>query len=175
MSDQDFFEAGVKPKRSTLLTVLCILTFIGSGWGVLSSAASFFTKPAAMQKIQENQAKALEQIKENKTEKNAFALKIVESSAAMLDPEKVKLSNIFQLVASILSLTGALFMFKQNIGGYPVYIAGCILSIAGVIYIFGAHNFTASISVSVSGFFSVVFIVLYTMCLKEMRPQKNIV
>jgi hypothetical protein len=32
-------ETAVEAKRPTFLTVLCILTFIGSGWGILSSLA----------------------------------------------------------------------------------------------------------------------------------------
>ena len=33
-------------RRPVFLTVLCILTFIGSGWGVLSNLFSIFTADA---------------------------------------------------------------------------------------------------------------------------------
>lgn len=175
MSDQDFIDDTLKPKRSTFLTILCILTFVGSGYGILSGLASYVMfQNGTMQKIQQNQVKTVEKIKEDKSQKNQFAEKVMENSMSMLDPEKMKLSTIFQLIASVLTLTGGLLMFKQKIAGYGIYIAGCLLAIGGIVYIYGTSNFIVAITGAVSGLFSLVFIILYGMCVKEMLPNKSI-
>jgi hypothetical protein len=173
MSDQDFIDETSKSKRSTFLTILCILSFVGSGYVILSSATSFaMFHNGTMQKMQENQAKSLERMKESKT-KNSFAIKMMESSSSMMDPEKMKLSMIFKIIAAVLTFTGAFLMFKQKVFGYGIYIIGCILGVSEVLYIYGTNNFITTITASVTGFFSVVFIILYGMCVKEMLPQKN--
>ena len=41
--ENPFETQATRAKRPTFLTVLCILTFIGSGWGVLGSIFNFFT------------------------------------------------------------------------------------------------------------------------------------
>ncbi len=37
------------PQRPTLLTVLCILTFIGSAWGVISNISSYMNADVSSQ------------------------------------------------------------------------------------------------------------------------------
>ena len=62
-----------KPKRPTFITVLCILTFIGSGWGTISNLISIFTYNIGNTLIQIEQiANATENLDGNATFMNGF-------------------------------------------------------------------------------------------------------
>jgi len=102
----------VEKKRPTFLTVLCILTFVGSGYGIITGLIGF------------TGLNDVETQLNNATIGNPFAEEVFDS----LDVARIQgiqnLANILGLVASILCLSGALIMFKMKKIGFAPYVLG---------------------------------------------------
>jgi len=132
------------PKRPVLLTVLCILTFIGSGMNLFSSLviAGFYD--------------LFVQIAEEFAEK--FKLPGLDVLTAT--------TPLFFLVTSLFyagSLTGAIFMMKMKKAGFHIYTVSQILLVLAPMYF---------LHMQVPGtfelLFSGMFIFLYSMQIKFM-------
>lgn len=162
-----------KPVRSTLLTVLCILTFIGSGYGILTSTYSFVTAPKtvtkAQEKFKESQQKMETDLKDNKKEGAKFAQQMMKETGDLLTLDRIRKSAAISFAMSLLTLIGAILMFMLNRIGFFVYIGGTILGIALPFALFG-NGLLTGIAAGFSGFVGVVFIILFALTLKEMNP-----
>ncbi|HMP92684.1 MAG TPA: hypothetical protein PKD90_07425, partial [Phnomibacter sp.] len=55
--------------------------------------------------------------------------------------------------------------------GFYLYVAGCLAEV-GIPFAVLKVGFLLGISTAVGGFFSLIFIVLYAFCIKELRPVK---
>lgn len=150
-------------KRTTFLLVICILTFICSGWELISSTRNYFTADiisgAATGAIQ----KAKEQMDSPNTP--AFLKKMVDSATDSLTPEYIRKLAIFEFVSSLFTLLGALLMFNQRKIGFYVYIAGIIIVIARQFIVGSFIGALGGIGVII---FGVAFIGMYAMNLKCM-------
>ena len=104
------------PKRSTLLTVLLVLTFIGSGASFLSNgyvAAAFETVIGYVEELADDDAFA------------ALAAMLEQSVATM---EKAG-AGYFWLITLLylVSVVGAVFMWKLNKSGFHLYATAQII------------------------------------------------
>jgi hypothetical protein len=159
----------VKPKRSTFLTVLCVLTFIGSGFGIVKQTLAY--KDAAevskmgKASIDKNRATGA-------SAKNARANKFIEAALDMLDEKKIKQQAIGLFIASLLTLSGAVLMFLMKPFGFWFYLAGSIINVAVPLYLFGWNTIPGIIAVVVPGIIGTAFVVMYAFNLKDMRPQE---
>jgi len=157
------------PVRPTFITVLCILTFIGSGWGVISETTRYFTadsQAAAFSKVKE---KANSDLQKNKKQNGdtKFAVKVVNSINA--SPEDIKKGAISNIAGSLLCLAGAIMMWRLKRTGFYLYLAGILVSIISPFVIFGSGNFVAIISSLFIGFVGLIFVILYGVNLKYMK------
>src|SRR5674476_1399754 len=138
------------PTRSSFLTVLCVLTFIGSGWAILSSIWTFTTasKSAVMisqtSHIQTDSTFKKDSIQIGNTHKTS----------------KVFEGNIKAFISALLTLLGALLMWRLNRRGFYLYIAGVLVGILFPLILYG-HNLIAIGISSFSSFFGLLFIALY--------------
>ena len=154
----------VHPKpRPVLLTVLCVLTFIGSGFGVFANLVAMFAAPF------------LEFIKPSMIEETFSHLgnnpgdQFIKQA---LDMGLLALDNFLAITLSkfifyALSLVGAIMMFQMKKIGFYLYIAAQV----GFLFIgpiFLGWNLFVSLALLFSVFFSLLFIALYAINFKHM-------
>lgn len=150
--------------RPKFLTVLCILTFIGSGFGLLSGVRDYVQADARAVEI----VKAKQQMSKDMNNQENIGTKFVKGMEAFT-PENIRKSSLGAIAASILCLVGAFMMWKLRRTGYYIYIVGVLAGIIVPIALFGTGNMLANLGVAISGFFGLLFIVLYGLNLKSLR------
>lgn len=156
-----------KPKRPTFITVLCILTFIGSGWGTISNLISIFTYNIGNTQIQIEQiANATENLDENATFMSGFLNSSIEVMKATAQHGKE--IAIISLILSLLSLIGAILMFNLRRLGFYFYVAAQCLMLFVMPYFVGFSPLIL-INIISSSVPTIVFIILYAVNLKHMH------
>ena len=163
--ENPFEEQQNKLQRPTFLLVLCILTFIGSGWGTLSNLFSVFTAGLTDSSMQmEHYSSML------KGGDSAVLSDILSSTMASLQATFVHAKEIavINLVLSVISLLGAILMFQLRRIGFYFYTAAQILMLFVLPY-FAGFNFMVLAGMLFSAIFAVIFIVMYALNLKYMR------
>lgn len=174
-------------KRSSFLTWLCILTFIGIGWAILSCIWSYSTanKTATMfsqNKIgREDSALRIDSTYRKDTagiviheNHSPFEGKMKASLSKILNEDNIRKAAIGGLIAALLTLSGALLMWQLNRKGFYLYILGVIFGIIVPFYLYG-NDFVAIGISSFTNFFGLIFIALYALNLKSMTRglEKN--
>jgi hypothetical protein len=169
-------------QRPTFLTVLCILTFIGSGWGIIGSIWSYSTAKQTVNLIHQRQLRfSQDSIKISEAEKLQDSVKVQKRKESagyllghkfgevgnMLTVENVQHKAIGDLIAALFTLSGALLMWFQKRRGLYIYIIGVLIGIALPFYIYGSGMVTIGIA-SVGAFFGLLFIALYSLNLKSL-------
>ena len=160
-------------KRSTFITVLCILTFVGSGYGIFSGIINIATSSSLEQTgeiVSESMDEALDQIEDednlSENQKQLFE-SFFNSISESLTPEKIRNSAIVNILSCLITLGGAFMMWNLNKKGFYIYIAGIALAILGMIFVFG--GIMGAITAASSGFWGVVMVILYGVNLKDMN------
>jgi hypothetical protein len=159
--------------RPTFLTVLCILTFIGSGWGIFDSTIDYFMANSVdgfMETFDEQMDEAIEDIESNSDldeDQQKTIIGLIESIGDSLTEENIRASSVVSLVSDILTLLGAIFMWRLRKLGYWVYILGWALLIVGMAVIFPG---ILGIAMAAGfGFLGVLFSILYGVNLKHLN------
>jgi ABC-type multidrug transport system fused ATPase/permease subunit len=177
-----FDEFAEQPKkRTTFITVLCILTFVGSGFSLFTNIYGYFTAKQSAEQMQLVQKMAQSDTafahkkgksasKDSLDEKQSkeFTKKIFSSVATAFTEDNLKKNALGAIAAAILCLGGAVLMFMINKKGYFIYVAGTLLGIAIPLMLYGS-NFVGILGSVVSGFFGLVFCILYGVNLKDMK------
>jgi hypothetical protein len=155
-------------KRPDLITVLCILTFIGSAWGIYSGINSYLAADVAAGATQEVLEQAQETIESeaNNQEEADMANKILNSVTNSLTPDKIKKNGLAGAISSVLCIIGAILMWSMQKKGYFIYVAGVLISVVAPIII--NSGFMGMAASGFSLFIGVIFCVLYGLKLKEM-------
>ncbi len=155
-------------KRPTMLTVVCILSFIGSGWGLFDSATDYFGAPLAEDSIEEVD-EAMEEIEDQEVPESFMNL--VEGFVGNLKEnmtiERIRTQAKWNGLSSLLTLIGAILMFLLNRKGFYLYLAGIALYIVTPLI-----SFTGTLAVMSTGIAVVIgaiFVTLYAVNLKHMR------
>lgn len=157
--------------RPTFLTVLCILTFIGSGYGIVDSVIDYFGADKAEQivsQIDDTMDDAMEEMGESEEGEKAEELmeSILGDAMSSLTAENIRTQSVFSLISNLLTLLGALLMWRLSKKGFFLYIAGIvILILSPLIILDGIMGLAAA---GMIGFIGVIFIVLYGINLKHM-------
>lgn len=148
----------VQHKRPVFLLVICILTFVGAGLGLLTSVFAILT---------------MSQTEEVYAQMNTIGTDI---GIDFTESYKwTKISNYANLLGNALCLTGALFMFKLRKLGYYIYIPGQFIPLIGA-YLAMDSMFTGGlfagigmISIVLNAMIAIAFIVMYGLNLKHMK------
>lgn len=154
----------VHPKpRPILLTALCVLTFIGSGFGVFGNLMAMFAAPF-MDLFQPSMLdEAYSQLGNDPGD--MFAKEALDMVLVVID--NFLAITLSKFIFCALSLVGAIMMFQMKKIGFYLYIAAQV----GFLFIgpvFIGWNLFVSMALLFSGFFSVLFIALYAIHLKHM-------
>jgi hypothetical protein len=152
-----------KPVRPAFLTVLCILTFIGSGWGLINNLFQLvmFTPERLVAQIQQitNMAGAEAQ--------PSWFSSIMSSSLEVLQTTIMHGKAIYSLAAlcAVISLIGAFMMYKLKRNGFYLYAIGQLF----ILPIYSGWNSVVLISMAMSGFLALVFIILYSLNYSKLK------
>lgn len=158
----DFTGEG-KPKLSTGLNVLTILTIIGSILSYISSVYNFYTAKQNYDQLKEAMGNAS-----------------LESTPAwvkgFMNPEMLEVTRkmyenklpimVIGLVAASLCLYGALEMRKLKKQGYILWLAGEVMPVIGIILFTGMASFSGFGLIGLV--FPAIFIILYTVYRKDL-------
>ena len=158
--------------RPSFLTWLCILTFIGSGWTLFSSIYTYVSADKYANLISNEKPFKRDSAYKDSTgaihnERKAFSERIKASFGKILEKDNMRKLALGNLFAAILTLTGALWMWRLKRSGFYMYIAGVIVSLVVPFYLFG-NDMIAVGATSFNNFFGLVFIALYALNLKSL-------
>lgn len=147
-------------KRPALLLVLCILTFIGSGFNVLGNLFSLFISHAVDSAVQ---IAGEDYLEGSKSILFGSALEVLRATA-----EHAREIVATKLILGLISLLGAILMFHLRRSGFYAYTAAQILMLFVLPYFMGFSAWALN-SMAGSAFVSLIFIILYAVNLKSMR------
>ncbi|MBN1181466.1 MAG: hypothetical protein JXB49_04205 [Bacteroidales bacterium] len=150
-------------RRPVLLTVLCIISYIGLGWSILNGLigllASNFTRSLTplFKKISDYAANtpsssAFKSIKDI----GSFLGKVIEEAFNM---------QLATILLSIIALIGVLLMWQLKGTGFYLYLIAKFFIVCIPIIFLGMNSITGIIAI-ISGFFAMIFIILYATNLK---------
>ncbi len=146
--------AGVSA-RPTLLTVLCILSFIGAGFGIIGGIIGW----AGMKAMNSG---AISEMVAESGDADAMA-KLEEASAKMsesgLSADQMSTQLLLAVVLAAVSLVGVIMMWKLKKMGFWVYSLPALLGIAAPLLMGG--KFDMSVLGLIAPIITIAFIVLY--------------
>ena len=157
-------------KRPDFLTVICILTFIGSGFGIINNVTNYLNADV----LTEMGKQAIDQTREkvdseSSGEGKKLADQMMSGASAMMDKKKLKQNYLLTVLSNIMTLAGALLMFRLRKSGYWLYVAGIVVLVATPVVIFGTGNL---LSMSITMLFAaigILFIILYSLQLRHLH------
>ncbi|MBA7540386.1 hypothetical protein ES705_32683 [subsurface metagenome] len=143
-------------ERPTFLTVLCILSFIGVGFVVISNIVALIGGGVskAIMESSEEVMQAMEAVEEVPGMESAT--KIVSNASTMA---------AINIIAALVVLVGVLMMWSLKKTGYYIYIVGEIAPVIALIVLGGLLGGFMAIF---SSFIAILFIVLYGLNVKHM-------
>lgn len=153
--------------RSQFLTLLCVLTFLSCTWGLIDAGVSFMQTSAVSETPLIERSYTPDQAK--KLPKDYFEDRSSGDAPMPGDPDQIRALSVAQFGYSLLTLVGAVLMFRLRRAGFWVYVAGVLVGIVAPIALAGFGALNTSFGV----FFSLLFAGLYAYCLPEMRQDKE--
>ena len=164
----DINEVNPEVGRPAFITVLCILTFVGTGLGLMSALWSFFTI-GQTQRLYET----------------FDGLGNMSDSGGMGEFYRwTKITIYLNLLGNILCLVAAILMWNLKKIGYFLYIPGQVIPLIGSFMVFSAMSNMASNAIGSTGgifasfgmigfifgaLFPIAFIIMYGVNLKHMK------
>ncbi len=161
----DFATEMDENKLPSVINTLTILTFIGSGLGIVSGIWSYV-------KSASNLAKMEEMVNSPELDKlPTFAKKMYSPESLelyrKLDVNKLSLA-VVNILGCLLCIYGALEMRKLKKSGYYTYCIGELIPFVGSLLFVGVAFFTNGWTVLLGVGFVAIFIILYGLQLKYM-------
>lgn len=153
--------------RPTFLTVLCVLTFIASSFGIYNAVTSYTSADMAVGVAKDAMEEAQDQIEAEGEEMPDFVSKLLGSVTDGITVENMRNSAIASGLGNILTLLGAILMWGLNKKGYFIYIAGSIVLVLSPLFIY--EGFVGAAGSSGAAFVAILFGVLYGLNLKHMN------
>ncbi|MEN9951995.1 MAG: hypothetical protein RLZZ520_263 [Bacteroidota bacterium] len=162
----------ISPLRPRFLTILCYLTLFASSYMLLSAVAGLsdpdeLTK--TLNKSMENWDMVFSQAMDADPKGKEQFEKAMEDISFANTRSNMRDNSFFSLVSNLLTLIGAVLMLRLKKNGFRLYVLGCIIGVVAPIIVFGSGNFLGLSYAMLSGFSSVLFILLYGFKLKYME------
>lgn len=156
-------------RRPTFLVVLCIFTFVGSGWNILADLFYLFTANIIDGTIDMEQNSAMVGELESQGIDSFFS-GFWNSSLGLMQTgmQHAREIVVFQLILNVVVLAGAILMFRLRRPGFYLYVAAQILLLFIWPYFAGFH-LVVIIKMLLAGLVSFLFIALYAFHLKYMN------
>lgn len=157
-------------KRPVFLLVLGILTFVNSGFGVLSSLLAYLSGPISKDGIEKIVA-------ENMTQVNVIREQGMPGLAGTMETmvrsiqytnDAHYIANTLNLLVYALAIIGVILMFRARKLGFHLYIISCLVRICAF-YVYIPAGDVSGFLVGYYMFTSILFIFMYSRNLKWMR------
>lgn|SRR3989338_8034832 len=160
----------VQGERPNFLKVLCILSFIALGFGVLSAIGSVLGGPQSDEEMLEAQVQIAESVSLMRDQGNeAFAHFFEQVQDMMVDTnDHHQLATWLNILVVALGLFAVIRMWKGFRLGFHLYITYCILS-SVVMYFYVSPEHISIAFPIFSAIFSGLFIFLYSRNLHWMK------
>lgn len=152
-----------EPKRPTFLKVLCILTFISTGMGIVSLLFNTASGPMNEDQIIElkvEMAKNISQMKELQMDGFVNVFEQIEKMSLSIN-EHFYASSLVAFLVMVLGLYSALTMWKGRKLGFHLYIIYNLVAIAQT-YLFVDAAYVPTFVVVVNLIVSAIFIFMYS-------------
>lgn len=150
-------------RRPLFLTILCVITFIGSLAGIITNSRGYFNAEAEVENITTGKAKT--QLKHLFAPNSNSSDELVR--IGNLNTENYKKFSIGCFASYILSLVGTILIFKLKRTGFYSFTLGTFFCLLTHFLLFG-DNF-GSMGISIIGAMAgLVFVILYGINLKYM-------
>lgn len=159
------------PQRPTFLTVLCVLTFVVSGYYFLSNVIGLFTAGTIESMQWGELAMQLDKAMESAdTGTQQFMSKLMTDIVAVMEALEAHIYLVLSLaaLASALSLLGAYLMFQLRRAGFYIYAGAKALDIFAPLLILGVNLVTA-LAFGFVALVSIGMILLYASNRKHLR------
>ncbi|WP_343603709.1 hypothetical protein [Fluviicola sp.] len=164
-------ETPEKPvKRPVLLTVLCILSFIVVGFGVLGVLFSLIGGQPGAEDIEKAYNLTMQMASDYRDQNVIFLAELFEQVAEMSAYQQHHYWSVLLVNAVTMGtgLAGVLMMFKGKKLGFHLYIIYNLLSVGGSFLIIPSHMIPM-VSVIMNLILAGVFVFLYSLNLKWMN------
>lgn len=148
------------PKRPQFLQVLCILTFIGVGFGILGSIFGWWTM-RRMEAMMNGTAPMPEGMED--TDMSEFP----GMAEAMIQLPYINITTTVTIISCLMCLAGALLMWKLKKTGFYIYVIGEIAPLIISVILMGTSILAGWAIMGI--IIPVVFIILYAMNLKHLK------
>jgi hypothetical protein len=168
-ADDDFMKPA--STRPVFLKVLCMLTFIGSSYGIVNSAITWFNADSINRMMVEKKKEIIEDVNrknQKDKEKVNFATRIMSDVSSITTPENLRRSAISNASAAVICLFGAILMWKLKRAGFYLYVLGTLVGIILPFYLLG-NNFVTNLQAAFLSFIGILFVIFYAMNLKSMK------
>ena len=150
-------------RRPLFLTVLCIITFVGSIVGIIANARGYLNAKAEVENIATGKAKT--QLKNIFSPGDTSSAELVR--IGNLNTENYKKFSIGCIASYILCLVGSVLIFKLKRTGFYSFTLGTFFCLLTHFLLFGDNFASMGISI-VAAMAGLVFVILYGMNLKYM-------
>lgn len=170
MDEFELDSAENRGPRPGFLTVLCVLSFISTGLGLLSGLFTIASGPQSEEQMLDAKVAMTKSISELKDLGMDSFVDMMEKLQLMTEQvnENFYLSSIITLITVGLGLFGVIKMWQGFKLGFHLYIGYCLLTIAGL-YIYVSPANIPTMVVVWNLIFSALFVFLYSRNLKWMR------
>ena len=150
-------------KRPTLLTVLCILTFVSIGINMLTLLVQLVAGPSSEEEILAERVELSRAISQMQDAGMDGIAQIMEQFMAMTAQiqENFYFAMAISLVTYVVGFFGVLKMFQGEKIGFHLYIVYNLLSIGGI-YLYVSPNNIPSMSIIFGLILSGAFIFMYS-------------
>lgn len=157
-------------KRPVLLTVLCILSFIVVGFGVLGVLFSVIGGKPSPEEIESTYNLSMQAASDMRDRQIVWLAEMLEQGADLVAYQQHRYWSVLSINAltMITGFIGVLFMFRGRKLGFHLYIIYNLLSIGGTFLIVPPHMVPMA-SVIMNLVLSGLFIFLYSLNLKWMN------
>jgi hypothetical protein len=164
----DFQDEMLPAKKPVFLKVLCILTYVGAGFGILGAFYAIFMHGFTIRMLEASTG----------IYKTNPILAQMDNSEYITAMKKWgQINNFLNLLGSLLCLTGALFMNKLKKSGFFMYIGGQILPFIGMYGLMGGLMPNSSgplgsfvvLGQIIAIIFPLAFIIMYSVNFKHLK------
>ena len=156
--------------RTDFLTILCVLSLIGSTLLVVTSINQYreadLTSALIRQQMDKGNVKV--NLDRGEGEDAERARQVMKEASDMVSPEKIKKYALGSIVTNLLTLFGAFMMFRLKKIGFWIYLLGTLAFAAIPFWVYGLSN---PLAYGMGIFFAligVVFVLVYARNLKFM-------
>lgn len=146
-----------EPKRPQFLTVLCILTYIGVGLGIVFGILGWWVVKKMMPAM------------EGMDDTDAYSeMEGMMSEATLAAMKWIDVTTIVSIAGCLVCLAGALQMWKLKKAGFYIYAIGELGPVIVSAFLLGSVAFSEWSMIAGSAL-AVLFVVLYALNLKHMK------